>query len=436
VLRVAVATLAVLSVLVPAAAAAPPRFLAGGQNIEGLAVAGGQGVYGVRGIRGGDQTLDVYVRPLAGGRARRVFHDRFTAFDAPNADIENVANETFAASPQALAVAFSSAQETGVAASGSASLEFGAVGASRTVVERCDDNDGEPSYDGAFLVAGSRLAYQSQCGPNRGSVVVRDLSGAQRVFAPPPSAVAVLDALNGDQLAYETRVRSAATIHVSNLLTGATTDLPGPALVALQVDGKVALAGPQSNCPSPLRFYAAGSTRATALPNARACDDLTFTGDRIFYRDANLRLHAINLAGTDRSLFHVFQYAADGSAGLALVGGCEQGALYAVALDGSTTAPHVPATCPVRVRSRHLRLRGRTVRVSLSCPHGCGGELSLKGAHSPFSVIVPRRRGTVTLRLSRSAARRLGHRATLVITAKPGPAAASRRKRVRVTISR
>jgi hypothetical protein len=96
----------------------------------------------------------------------------------------------------------------------------------------------------------------------------------------------------------------------------------------------------------------------------------------------------------------------------------------------------VPATCPVRVRSRHLRLRGRTVRVSLSCPHGCGGELSLGRAHADFSVIVPRTRGTVTLRLSRAAARRLGRRATLVITAKPGPAAGSRRKRVRVTVSR
>jgi hypothetical protein len=434
--RVVVALLAVFGALAPAAAAAPPRFLVGGETIEGLAVAGGQGVYGVRGIRGGDQTLDVYVRSLAGGAARRVFHDRFTAFESPNADIDNLANETFAGSPRALAVAFSSAQETGVAASGSASLEFGAVGASRTVVEHCDDNDGEPSYDGAFLVAGTRVAYQSQCGASKGAVVVHDLSGGQRVFAPPPSAVAVIDALNGDQLAYETRAGSTATIHVVNLVTGATTDLPGPARVALQVDGKVAAAGPEADCPIPLRWYAPGSATATPLPGAHACDDLTFTGDRIFYRDANLTLHAIDLAGTDRSLFDVFQYAAEGNDGLALVGGCEQGALYAVALDGSTSAPHVPATCPVHVRSRHLRLRGRTVRASLSCPHGCGGELSLGRAHAPFSVIVPRTRGTVTLRLSRAAARRLGRRATLVITAKPGPVAPSRRTRVRVTISR
>jgi hypothetical protein len=429
VLRVAVATLAVLSMLVPAAAAAPPRFLVGGQNIEGLAVAGGQGVYGVRGIRGGDQTLDVYVRPLAGGAARRVFHDRFTAFESPNADIENVANETFAASPQALAVAFSSAQETGVAASGSASLELGAVGASRTVVEHCDDNDGEPSYDGAFLVAGSRLAYQSQCGPNAGAVVVRDVSGRQRVFTGTQLSI---QGMSGDELVY---TGPSSTIHVANVATGAVVDLAGPGKAAVQADGKVAVAGPSDSCPIPLRVYAAGSTTATPLPNARACDDLTFTGDRIFYRDVNLTLHAVDLAGADRSLFDVFQYAADGNDGLALVGGCEQGALYAVALDGSTSAPHVPATCPVRVRSRHLRLRGRSVRVSLSCPHGCGGEVSLKGAHAPFSVIVPRTRGTVTLRLSRSAARRLGRRATLAITAKPGPAAVSRRKRIAVTIT-
>jgi hypothetical protein len=441
--RGAAAGFAIALTLPAVAAAAPARRLATGQSFEGLALAGGQAVYGVRGGSGFDQTLDVFVQPVAGGQARRVFHDRYRSFEQLNADVDHTANETVAASPQALAVSSSTAEETGVAASGTATLEFGPVGGARSEIEHCEDIDGEPTYDGAFIVGGTRLAYVSQCGANAGAVVVRDVSGAQRVLG---TGGAVLYGIAGDELSYGANEGGVAVIHVVDLATGApVTAVADHGLVAVQADGKLAVAG-GNDCPHALRWYARGSTAPSALPGATPCTGLTMNGDRVLYRDRDLTLHAVDLAGADRALFPVAAYAAEGSQGVVETGGCAQDALYAIALDGSTTPPAVPATCPVRVASRRLRLRARRIHVRVSCPRGCVGSLALNRSRSPrasavaeapLSVIAPRTRATVTLRLSRADVRALGRlprRTTLVVSAKPGPVASFRATRVPVTV--
>jgi hypothetical protein len=357
--------------------------------------------------------------------ARRLFRARLGQFDSgPNYFFEGY---SFLLSEQVLATLYQSfrGDELDVDTE-RVELRAGAPGASGERVVRCS-SERVPEVDVAL--DGTLLAYDADACDDTARFVVRDvLTGEVRALPNSPT---------GTQL--RLRGRFAAWLEaegtrlvVYDHVAGATAYSAPTADVldlALDADGSVAgLTGRQRRpCTTGrlFRFSAAQPTPTPVPVPVCATGGLRMEAGHIVFlgwEGFTRTLRRVDPAGQVEDLVRFGRvtpghFDAEGERLAWAARGCGGGSEIFTATLAEAPLAAGSVNCPARLRSGRVPVRRGRATVTLACPRGCSGEISLRHAgRRDFGLL--RGESTVTVRLGRRARARLERRGSLTTIAR------------------
>ena len=415
--RIAVASLAALTIVAAPADAAPVQRLARGPAVAGPVVAGGTVLWS---DHTGSGAHERYV--VRDASAIRYSTGAASSFDGENSESWDFA---FDASATSIGVLARFEEQTGVSDSGDISLGFGAFGAPKlATVWSCQSPDGAPPDADADLMAvsGDTVVYQQPCG----SAPLRVRSGTTDTDVPVPAGETATGAdIAGDYLATLSASEAGARLRVLRRSTGeVVVDAPGlpagGAHVAIQDDGTAAFARSLEDfagCSgSELRLFSPAEPKGHVVPDVRPCGAVAIASGRVVYRDGDGAVHATDAAGHDTLLVagaRARSVATDGTTVAFSAGDCDGTAIYSAPAAAASDPLSIPQACPVTVLSRTLKVRRRSVTVRLRCPQGCHLDASIVSrrtttTHHLLSDIVEIQKGpgAVAVRLAVGTVRR------------------------------
>jgi hypothetical protein len=436
-----VGAVALLLLSLPAPAAATTRRL-GAASIGHPTMVGSRVVFETAGLTG-DGGAGYIVESTGSGGLRRLV----AAPAAPMREggVLHTTGYAYAVTSTHLALAELDGSQRGRRRLGSVTLSWSNLnGKSTETIASCD----QPAAPHAppFALDGERIAFvEGACEGAPETVVVHQANVADVRIAVAAGVTVGQVALAGDYVAYGLAQGSGSpSVVVASRATGATVfhvdNTAGP--FGLQPDGTLAASGGACRA-SFLETASPAAPAPVTVPDAHPCSPVRLSGGHAVYRDADAHLHVADVGGADRSLIDapVGDFDADAARAVYTFPDCAGRALYRVALSSLPAAPGVPASCPVRVRSSRLRMRGTRVAVPLSCPRACRGTLTFNAAgtsaRSAFAVENPGT-GSAELRLRAAARRRVrsgGLRGTMTV-ASTGPSGRASRRRFSVSVVR
>jgi hypothetical protein len=374
------------------------------------------------------ETDAVYeVRSAGGGEpARRLFRARTSgSFSGPNFGYDRY---SFLSSVEALAtVHLTLGGDELEGESGRVALRAGAPGTRRALLVNCSG----PFVTGPAPVAldGSRLAYDPDPCDDLPRLVVRDLVTGEAIALPEPAGGALLN-LHGRYVAWIAGEAAAARLTVHDLVTGAAAySAPAVDVLALDLDadGTVAAVSGQPSRPCStgrlLRYSVAAPAAADLGP---ACaGGVRIEAGRIVFLAWERFTRTLRAVGSDgavqdlvrfgRVLPGGFDFDGERLAWVARDCGGGEAIFLAARADAPLNAGSI--NCRARFRSGVVPVRRGVATVRLTCPRGCGGELSLRHmGRRDFSL--PRGEREVGLRLRPDARARLERRGSLTALAK------------------
>lgn len=277
-------------------------------------------------------------------------------------------------------------------------LRFGGRDGRRPVVSACRGGSRVP-----YAVADERLLFVDGCGSATRSIVLLDRRTSERrtvaVLADQMTAIGDV-ALTGDFAAYSLYGRDGADEVVVVRLAGGTTHrvltapAPAPSRFDLDAVGRLAVvaskpgrSGPSCADDYELSWYSAAEPFAHKLP-AEACPGpIAWAGERIAYAGdptvnaSRSQLRTVGL-GSDEQLavdagrVGLYSFDADERHLAYGLAACD-GGIDLFALPLTERAPRLPASCPTRLASRAVQVRGRRALVKLACPRGCSGTIRI-----------------------------------------------------------
>jgi hypothetical protein len=301
-------------------------------------------------------------------------------------------------------------------------MRAGAPGTPRPVLVSCWVD----AYDREAPIAldGTRLAYDPDPCDEVPRLVVRDLGTGDMTALPEPAGGRMLD-LRGRFVAWTATVGGEPRLVVHDLEAGATAySAPNPGLTALDLDadGTVAAVSGRERRPCAtgrlLRYSVAAPAPADLGP---ACaTEVAIDAGRVFFLgwDGPARtLRAVSPAG---AVEDVVRFGRVRPGAFDVEGGRLAWAARACTGDAAlftgavAEAPHDAGSvnCRARLRPGVVPVRRGVATVRLSCPRGCAGELSLRGAGRREFSLMPGER-EVRIRLRRRARARLERRGSL-----------------------
>lgn len=302
-------------------------------------------------------------------------------------------------------------------------LRFGARGERLPVVFECKSRGSVP-----YAVDGERVLFVDGCNSETEAVVLVDRRTEERrtIAVISDEARGIRDvALAGDFAAYVLSDRQGAgELVVSGvngvggyrvpMALGATTEID------LDASGRLAVLTPalapdDDACAGTLSWYAPAEPFAHRLPVEPCPVPIAWAGERIAYTGGPAststgdELRTVGLDGHDQlgvDAGHVGLHSFDADERALAYGlsACD-GGIRLFVLPLSERAGPPPASCPTRLASRKVGVRGRRADVRLACPRGCSGTIRIlwrgrKVSRGPFFTQA-RRRAVHAVRLPR-----------------------------------
>ncbi len=323
------------------------------------------------------------VRTLASGRTDCVSRSAFSHVE-------------FAVSRTRFAVERGSSFGDDTANTAKRGLWAGPLGGELSSVYRC--SSGSYSPESLFLLADDDLLFDPEpCRESVRRLSVRDLAGGGTASVPVASNSQIFSVkFTGRYLAY---LRAPATgpydveqivVYDRQAQSNAYTVEFDPASdqsFALRADGTVAVIVPDRStrsCASDrFEWYSPAEPYAHPLAVEGCYGSPAFAGDRLLYSSDANTLEIGTLAGGGKTVARFGNITPDGldANSTRIVYGllrCAGGSsIYNHKLDDPPVSAGA-ASCPTRVRSPRVTLRGGRAIVRLACPRGCNGRLQLR----------------------------------------------------------
>jgi hypothetical protein len=399
---------------------------------QGPVLVGDDVVWSQMGCRGGctgsysDTDSPYEVRAAGAGAARTLFRAReIRAASGPNFIYRTF---SFLASGQALVTlkVISTGDEVGGEAT-RVVVRAGALGAQRPIIVDCHANylPGEAPV----ALEGNRLAYDPDPCDEVPRLAIRDLGTGATTALPEPAGGGLLD-LRGRFVAWTAASGGEPRLVVYDLVAGITAySAPNPGVTALDLDadGTVAAVSgkPRRLCSTGrLLRYSVAAPAPSDLGRACATGVAIDAGRIVFLGwDGSARtLRSRSPAGAVEDLVRfgrvrpgAFDVEGDRLAWAARA--CTGD--WAIFAEAVAEAPHHAGSinCRARLRSGVVPVRRGVATLRLSCPRGCAGELSLRGAGRRRFSLMPGERD-VRIRLRGPARTQLERRGSLETLAK------------------
>lgn len=367
------------------------------------------------------------VRSASGdGRVRRLFRARTSGSNSgPNFVYDSY---SFLVSDQALATVHETSSGDEVEGeSGRVAVRAGSPDTPRPLLVNCS----APLFSGTVPVAldGSRIAYDPRPCDDLPRLVVRDLATGEAVTLPEPAGGAHLR-LRGRFVAWVAGSGAEARLVVHDLTAGATA-YSAPAVdvltLDLDADGTVAAVSGQPGRPCSsgrLLRHSVAAPGPTDLGPACATG-VGIDGGRIVYLGWERffrTLRAVESDGATRDLVRFGRvrpgaFDVDGERLAWAARDCGGGEAIFTARLADAPLDAGSINCRARFRSGVVPVRRGVATLRLTCPRGCGGELSLRHmGRRDFSLL--RGETEVRIRLRRDARARLERRGSLQALAK------------------
>lgn len=273
-------------------------------------------------------------------------------------------------------------------------LRFGARGERLPVAFECNAQGSVP-----YAVDAERLLFVDGCASEAPTVVLVDRRTEER------RTIAVISdetrgirdvALAGDFAAYVLSDRQGAGELVVSRLTSAggyrvPVALGDTTEIDLDASGRLAVLTPaglaDDGCAGTLSWYAPAEPFAHRLPVEPCPVPIAWAGERIAYAGGpasagtadelrTVGLDGRDQVGVDAGRVGLHSFDADERALAYGLSACD-GGIRLFVLPLSERAGPPPASCPTRLASRKVGIRGRRADVRLACPRGCSGTIRI-----------------------------------------------------------
>lgn len=271
----------------------------------------------------------------------------------------------FAASAQRLALVHHAVGESGCCANDASVFWSGPLSGPLERFAECADTGSA----GVIAVDATRVAYAAGC---TGGVRVREAAGGPDVvIAAKESPNAIR--LRGDHLAFA----AGDLIPVADRRTGATRFTSAPA-----GDFDVQSDGTLVTCRKGTVAWASPAEPADHVVGTGGCANVRISGGRILYVAGPARaIRMVDLAGTGTELLPPLAGLRgldfDGARAVFTADSCTGTGIFELPLTSASTPPALSTACSIKLPGGRLKPRKFKVRVRVSCPQGCVGELTL-----------------------------------------------------------